>query len=108
MIEVRFRTDQNQRVREVRIQGHAGLSSKGSDVLCAAVSALTYTMRDGIQEILGKEARIRQEEGDFLLELQQDGDAGSELIFATVLKTLQGLAGQYPERLQIRREEDGT
>lgn len=108
MIDVRFRTDQNSRVRAVHVTGHAGLSSKGTDILCAAVSALTYTMRDGIQGILGRQVLFNQEEGDFFLELKEEGDSGTELIFATVLQTLNKLSGQYPDRLQIRREEDGA
>ena len=108
MIEVHFWTDDNRKVRAIHISGHAGLSSKGSDVLCAAVSALTYTLRDGIQEILNKQTRSSQEEGDFFLELKSEGDAGTELIFSTVLHTLNKLSRQYPDRLQIRRKEDGA
>lgn len=108
MIEVQFWTDHNQRVRAIQISGHAGLSSPGTDVLCAAVSALTYTLRDGIQEILEKKVRSNLEEGDFYLELESEGDPGTELIFATVLQTLKKLALQYPERLQIRRKENGA
>lgn len=108
MIEVQFWTDDNQKVRAVHITGHAGLASKGADVLCAAVSALTYTLRDGIQEILNQETRSSQEDGDFFLELRSEGNANTELIFATVMHTLNKLSRQYPDRLQIRRKEDGA
>ncbi len=108
MIEVQFWTEDSQKVRAIHITGHAGLGSKGSDVLCAAVSALTYTLRDGIQEILNQETRSSQEEGDFFLELKSEANAGTELLFATVLHTLNKLSKQYTDRLRIRRIEDGA
>ena len=108
MIEVRFGTDRNKRVHRVIIEGHAGLSSKGTDVLCAAVSALSYALTDGIIDVLGKEARKGQKEGEFFLQLESDGDDRTEIVFATVLQTLKKLADQYPDRMKIRREEDGA
>ena len=37
------------------IEGHAGYAQKGSDIICAAVSALSQTCRISITELAGYE-----------------------------------------------------
>lgn len=43
MIRVTIKIDKNGCLKQMTATGHAGLAAKGTDILCAAVSALTRT-----------------------------------------------------------------
>ena len=47
MIEVRVRQD------SLSLSGHAGYGPRGQSIVCAAVSAITLTMIEGLREIAG-------------------------------------------------------
>lgn len=51
MINIRVVEDRLGTVREFEIQGHSGYATNGSDIVCAAVSALAYTAMGAIQEM---------------------------------------------------------
>lgn len=56
------------RFHRVTVKGHAGTAPAGEDLVCAAVSALTYTLAENVEQLhrLGKvtEPEIRLENGD--------------------------------------------
>lgn len=43
MIKVNLNLDKNNLLQEIKASGHAGLSKKGTDILCAAVSIILRT-----------------------------------------------------------------
>ena len=45
------------------IEGHAGYAHKGSDIICAAVSALSQTCRISITELAGYEPVCEEKDG---------------------------------------------
>lgn len=56
------------RFNRVTVKGHAGTAPAGQDLVCAAVSTLTYTLAENVAQLhrLGKvaEPEIRLENGD--------------------------------------------
>lgn len=56
------------RFNRVTVRGHAGTAPAGQDLVCAAVSTLTYTLAENVAQLhrLGKvaEPEIRLENGD--------------------------------------------
>lgn len=64
MIEIIY----HRRYDRVTVKGHAGTAPAGEDLVCAAVSALTYTLAENVAQLhrLGKvtEPEIRLENGD--------------------------------------------
>ncbi len=53
MVEVRITRDSEGRIRELIVEGHSGAGVKGSDIVCAAVSALAYTAVNALEELAG-------------------------------------------------------
>ena len=83
--------------RSVSITGHAGYAAKGSDIVCAAVSALFQTMclADGIGFYdNGEEKRA--------LAVRP----GSEEIMRVFCRGLEQIAKQYPTFCRYQRERD--
>jgi len=53
MISIEIKRSSNGLIKGFRIQGHAGYSSKGKDIVCAAVSAIAYTAVGALDEMAG-------------------------------------------------------
>ena len=62
--------------RGFRSSGHAGYAEEGSDIICAAVSALTVNAINSIDELTDDAADVRQDEG--YLELRLEGTCSKE------------------------------
>ena len=101
MIEVRIFLNKGAPIG-LEVSGHSGLSARGSDILCAAVSVLAENLGAGIQFILGKHAVIKEDDGFYSIHLTgEDLDSGTDLLFSSAILGLQNLSGQYPERIKI-------
>lgn len=70
------------RVREYKISvvGHAGYASAGQDIVCAAISALTLTLIQGLEQIACMDIKSREEPGNVCIEWQHMNDTGKALI----------------------------
>ena len=85
------------------IDGHAGSGTKGEDIVCAAVSALAFTLLNCLkdEEAQGN-VKLKREivrDGYFCVEAHALGgnDEKTEIIFNTVLTGLYAVADEYPE-----------
>lgn len=79
MIEVRIRGD------GLTISGHAGYAPRGQSIVCAAVSAITLTMIEGLREIAGISLAETVESGNVSVKWQKLNDTGKVLIDAWFL-----------------------
>ena len=77
--------------RRITVSGHAGYAPAGQDIVCAAVSALTYALA-GYLEGPGQAARsdIRRGYADI------EGAEGCGAAFALVRCGMEQLAAAYP------------
>ncbi|WP_130837188.1 ribosomal-processing cysteine protease Prp [Lachnoclostridium sp. Marseille-P6806] len=80
------------------VKGHAGYAALGSDIVCAAVSMLVYTLIERTEE-LTKDVQLSIDKGD--VSIMAAGD-GVSLAFDTILSGFRLLAGQYPEHISLR------
>lgn len=64
----------------VSVTGHADMAPKGQDIVCAAVSALTLTLIQGLEEIAHIKMRESVEPGNICIEWQCMNDTGKALI----------------------------
>lgn len=72
--------------RYLSLQGHANYAPYGSDIVCAAVSALVYCLVNGCEcDIAGKEL-IAEDKGD---------------VYEAVLRGLFAISEKYPENLKM-------
>lgn len=87
----------------LRMSGHAGYAEVGRDIVCAAASALVYTLAARMQEIAGDGLYARLVSGDALVQMIADGSAHAECLSAldTVAAGLRLLATKYPEHIRL-------
>ncbi|TGE31858.1 ribosomal-processing cysteine protease Prp [Desulfosporosinus sp. Sb-LF] len=69
--------DDQGRIREFELSGHAGFASEGQDIVCAGVSALSIAAYNGLEHFLSVAPKVQQ--GDGHLACQLFGIAEQEL-----------------------------
>lgn len=74
MIQVQVREN------KIRVHGHAGYASAGQDIVCAAVSALTLTLIEGLKHVAQMEIKSRESPGNVCIEWQYMNDTGKTLV----------------------------
>lgn len=79
----------------IHVSGHANTASRGSDVVCAAVSALTLTLIRGLKEIAHTDLSESVEEGNVCIKWQAINDTGKALVDTWFLGIC-GIAAEYP------------
>jgi len=97
---------------EIRIQGHADYAKQGNDIVCAAISALSYTLMQSLLE--AEEAGIIRglqqclEQGDIRAgyESIHHGTAGT--ILNTILCGFRMIEERYPENCKAIFEDRGV
>lgn len=70
-------------LHHITVQGHAprGPEEKpGQNIVCAAVSALTLTLIEGLEAIAGMEVTTREDPGDVLIRWKDFNEIGKALI----------------------------
>lgn len=109
MIDVKYNRDE----LWVTVKGHAESGAYGYDTVCAAASALAYTLSGNVAE-LEKQGKLKSMTADLA-----PGDAvvrcapyararnAATIIFDTVCYGLEMLAEAYPENVRFTKVGDG-
>lgn len=86
-----------------KVNGHAGMSEKGQDIVCAAISALTQTLAGGIQRSLGATVCGKLESGDTDLIIQVTPEKGNalKLICSVFRFGFQKICESYPKHVKM-------
>ena len=84
----------------IRFEGHAGYDAAGRDIVCAAVSALYYTLAENLKSRPGFVCR-QDERG---AELRCPGAAEA---IGFVLRGLRAIAETYPDYVRVEKGEGG-
>ncbi len=102
MITASF-TKQNGAYTGFRVCGHSGYADAGSDIVCAAVSAMVMLAVNTVQDGFGEEARLETAERDALISfsLKKHSDIGSKVI-ACLKAELEALAEQFPQNILVK------
>ena len=94
-----------------RAEGHTGYAEAGSDIVCAAVSALTQSTLNGLKGVLKAPVMYDIDGDKALLEVQLTPEATGEqvkqaqLLLVTLLEGLQAIERSYPRNVRIFFEE---
>lgn len=67
-------------LNRIHVSGHANTAPKGFDIVCAAVSALTFTLIQGLKAIALMELCEKVEPGNVCIEWQILNDTGKALV----------------------------
>jgi uncharacterized protein len=97
-------------IRAIRAQGHAGYAPSGSDIVCAAATALlrtaarTFERKAGIEVAGGAERR-----GEMTLDVISIADSVSEWATGaseTVVHGLADIAAEFPDAVSVEIEQE--
>lgn len=97
------------RISGFEAKGHAGSAEEGSDIVCAAVSALTQTAVMGVREYLGQDCAFEIDEEYAYCMLP--GDIGekdwreAEIILETMALGLRSIADSYGDYIKLIERE---
>ena len=93
-----------------RAQGHTGYAEAGEDIVCAAVSALTQTTLNGLQNVLKAPVLFEIDDEAALLEARLTPQAteaqveAAQLLLETLLEGLRAIERSYPRNVRIIEE----
>lgn len=88
----------------IEVQGHAGYSTNGNDIVCAAISTACI-MSANLIDKLGLRYNILDlvsEDGYFRLQVKTDNNVVL-MIFENLVETLEELHNQYPKYLKLKK-----
>ena len=98
MIAVRVWRDPTGSPKRLLVKGHAGQGPYGSDIVCAAASALVETLLLGIRDITPVDVRVdANQEGRVDLTFPTGMDAAPRAVIETILYGLRDLAHTAPK-----------
>jgi len=108
--------DRAGRVTGFRVTGHSGWAAKGSDIVCAGVSALTQAAVLGLVQQLGVDVHTEVGDGLLACRLAGRGDGGDEgpvgdravqAVLGTMVLGLREIARQYPRHVSLVERREG-
>ena len=94
-----------------RAEGHTGYAEAGSDIVCAAVSALTQTTLYGLKDVLKAPVMFDIDDAAATLEARLTPEATeaqvqqAQLLLQTLLEGLRAIERSYPRNVRIFFEE---
>ena len=104
MTRCEFFTD-NDRITGFSVSGHSGYAEAGSDIVCAAVSAVVTMAEATINDVCGAKAKVRvKEEGarvTLTLPVSCDEEESVQAVLAGMMLTLMSLRDDYPDYIEV-------
>lgn len=107
MIDICFKKSSG-KILGFNIEGHAGYSEEGEDIVCSAVSAISYTIVNGITEVL--KINVEHIIKDGFLQLSLRGNSLEEIIncqvlLETMLLGFKSMEISYSDYIKVQVEE---
>ena len=104
MTRCEFFTD-NDRITGFTVSGHSGYAEAGSDIICAAVSAVVTMAEATINDVCGAKAKVRVKEEDarvtLTLPVSCDEEESVQAVLAGMMLTLMSLRDDYPDYIEV-------
>ena len=104
MTRCEFFTD-NDRITGFSVSGHSGYAKSGSDIVCAAISAVVTMAEATINDVCGAKAKVRvKEEGarvTLTLPVSCDEEESVQAVLAGMMLTLMSLRDDYPDYIEV-------
>ncbi len=104
MTRCEFFTD-NDRITGFSVSGHSGYSEAGSDIVCAAISAVVTMAEATINDVCGAKAKVRvKEEGariTLTLPTSCDEEETVQAVLAGMMLTLISMRDDYPDYIEV-------
>ena len=104
MTKCEFFTEDN-RITGFSVSGHSGYAESGSDIVCAAISAVVTMAEATINEVCGAKAKVRVKEEDARITLTLpascDEEESVQAVLAGMMVTLCNLRDDYPDYIEV-------
>ena len=91
--------------------GHTDFADEGEDIVCAAVSALTQSVMDGLIKVVKAPVMYEVDEENAYLtvcltsECDTDTLRDSQILLETLRESIEGIAFNYPEYVRMNYQE---
>ena len=96
---------ENDRITGFSISGHSGYAEAGSDIVCAAISAVVTMAETTINDVLGAKAKVRVKDEQARISLTLPASCDEEetvqAVLAGMMVTLINLQEQYPDFIEV-------
>lgn len=85
-----------------RVSGHSGYSSAGSDIVCAAVTAMVQLTINAISDFFGSDARVSVDEESAEIDFSFDTkDERAALLASALYNELTAIQRDYPDNIRV-------
>ncbi len=96
---------EGERITGFSISGHSGYAEAGSDIVCAAISALVTMAEATINDICGAKAKVRVKEEDaritLTLPVSCDEEETVQAVLSGLMLTLVNLREDYEDYIEV-------
>ena len=96
---------EDERITGFSVSGHSGYSEAGSDIVCAAISAVVTMAEATINDVLGAKAKVRVKNEDARITLTLpascDEEEAVQAVLAGMMLTLAGMRDDYPDYIEV-------
>ena len=96
---------ENDRITGFTVSGHSGYAEAGSDIICAAVSAIVTMAEATINDVCGAKAKVRVKSDDARITLTLPASCDEEetvqAVLAGMMLTLAGMRDDYPDYIEV-------
>ena len=96
------------RITGFSVSGHSGYAEAGSDIVCAAVSAVVTMAEATINDVLGAKAKVRVKDEQARISLTLpascDEEESVQAVLTGMMLTLCGLRDDYPDYIEVVME----
>ena len=96
---------EDDRITGFSVSGHSGYAEAGSDIVCAAISAVVTMAEATINEVCGAKAKVRVKEEDARITLTLpascDEEDAVQAVLAGMMLTLCSMRDDYPDYIEV-------
>ena len=96
---------EDERITGFSVSGHSGYAESGSDIICAAISAVVSMAEATINDICGAKAKVRVKDGDarvtLTLPASCDEEETVQAVLAGMMLYLCSLRDEYPDYIEV-------
>ncbi len=93
------------RISAFSVSGHSGYSEAGTDIVCAAISAVVTMAEATINDVCGAKAKVRVKDEDarvtLMLPSSCDEEETVQAVLSGLLVTLLSFREQYPDYIEV-------
>ena len=96
---------ENDRITGFSVSGHSGYAEAGSDIVCAAISAVVTMAEATINEVCGAKAKVRVKDDQaritLMLPASCDEEDTVQAVLSGMMLTLISMRGDYPDYIEV-------